>query len=131
MRVHLTNGKAPGRDGIAPEFIKYAGGTDVDENGNPVFCSIDFALCDVFNACIEHGEIPEYWISGKVVLLFKGGYPYNSGDWRGITLMSTLGKMFTKLLADKIMEFVEKYHLLSRGQNGSEDSDHAHNMYLT
>ena len=54
-----------------------------------------------------------------MTLLFKGGNtPDNPGDYRPITLLPIIGKLMTKIMANKIMEFCENKNILSRGQNG-------------
>ena len=39
-------------------------------------------------------------------------------DYRGITLLSVLGKLFTRLLNNRLDDWAEKYHIYIEAQNG-------------
>ena len=53
-----------------------------------------------------------------VVNLFKKGDKTDPGNYRGITLLNTVGKVFCKLLNDRIVGVLEKEHSISEGQAG-------------
>ena len=56
---------------------------------------------------MEYGLIPDYWRHGVLAQLYKNegsrGDPLN---YRGIALMSVLGKWFTKALATKLSNYM-------------------------
>ncbi|CAB1107046.1 unnamed protein product [Ectocarpus sp. CCAP 1310/34] len=61
---------------------------------------------------------PSRWREGVVVNLFKKGDKTDPGNYRGITLLNTVGKVFCKLLNDRIVGVLEKEHSISEGQAG-------------
>ena len=111
VRRKLSNGKASGLDKCPAELFKYAGSADKVSD-------IDKCLLLIFKECLEMCKIPHYWRKGVVTLLFKKGDRALPQNYRPITLLPVIGKIFTRLLSTKVMSFVEKHHILSRGQNG-------------
>ncbi|CAB1110533.1 unnamed protein product [Ectocarpus sp. CCAP 1310/34] len=66
----------------------------------------------------RHEYTPTRWREGVVVNLFKKGDKTDPGNYRGITLLNTVGKVFCKLLNDRIVGVLEKEHSISEGQAG-------------
>ena len=101
------NGKACGPDHIKNEFLK-----TLSEDG----------LCFVlkfFNKILDTGVIPEDWTIGVILPLFKDmGCPEDPGNYRGITLLSCLGKLFTAILNGRINKFMNEHGLLGNEQAG-------------
>ena len=92
MRVgELKNGKAPGRDEITGEMIKGGGDRLVDWI---------WKLCNMaFESCI----VPEDWRSAVIVPLYKGkGERNECKNYRGISLLSVVGKIYAGILIDKV-----------------------------
>ena len=50
--------------------------------------------------------------------LHKKGYTDDVCNYRGITLLSTFGKLFTKVLNDRLNVWAEKYHVYIETQTG-------------
>jgi exonuclease III len=92
----LSNGRATGGDGIPPEFLKYGGDGMVS------------ALHKMFNWILEVGHTPEQWGKALVVLLYKKGDTADPGNYRGISLLDVVGKVFTRLVAKRIEESVKE-----------------------
>ena len=90
----LKNGKATGGDGIPPEFLKYGGE------------HMARSLCDLFNCILNAGVTPAQWGKALVVLLYKKGDATDPGNYRGISLLDVVGKVYTKLVAARIEEVV-------------------------
>ena len=55
-------------------------------------------LCNLFNKIYEKGHFPENWSEGYVIPLHKKGSINEVDNYRAITLLSTLGKLFTRVL---------------------------------
>ena len=57
------------------------------------------SLCDelalLFNKILENGEIPEAWKHSFTIPIFKKGDRKVSDNYRGITLLSAVLKLFT------------------------------------
>ena len=79
----LISGKAAGKDEITGEMIKGGGDRVVDWI---------WRLC---NIAFESGVVPEDWRSAVNVPLYKGiGERTESKNYRGISLLSVVGKMY-------------------------------------
>jgi len=103
----MKNRKAGGPDDIVNEYIKY--GLD---KLLPVYLIF-------FNKVLETSEIPEDWVIGEIIPLYKGeGNIKDPVNYRGITLLSCLGKLFTSIINRRLTIFIETNSLLSENQTG-------------
>ena len=92
----LKVGKAPGICGIHAELLKAC--------GNAVLMSLHAVLCSLWN----RGIIAADWKRALVVPLWKGkGDRQGCNNYRGVTLLSVPGKVFARLLLDRV-----RHHLL-------------------
>ena len=86
-------GKAPGICGIHAELLK--------AGGDAVLMSLHVILCSAWNT----GIIPTDWKRGLVVPLWKGnGDRQDCSNYRGVTLLSVLGKVFAQIILDRIRQ---------------------------
>lgn len=103
----LSNNKAPGIDLIKNEFLM----------NSPV--SVVNLITSLFNLVINTGIIPTTWTIGVVKPIFKGkGSPHDVDNYRGITLLSCLGKLFTAILNDRIHTYLQYAGILGDEQAG-------------
>ena len=83
----LSNQKAVGIDGLANEYLK---------------ASLMFSLVNltkIFNLVLDSGIIPKNWAVGIIRPILKSnGQTDNPDNYRGITILSCLGKVITSLL---------------------------------
>ena len=79
---HLKNGKATGPDGPIGEILKAA------ESMVPF-------LVKYFNKLFKEGSFPIEWTKAIIVPLHKKGDPNDMDNYRGISLLSALSKVFT------------------------------------
>eukprot|EP00660_Eupelagonema_oceanica_P015280 gene15280-6738_t len=101
----LKAGKASGADGIVAELIKL---------GGEVFHG---RLLDLVLACWERGAVPAAWRDAVMVPLPKAKGDIRLCDsWRGISLLSVLGKVLAKIVAARLGGFAEG--LLTESSNG-------------
>ena len=91
----LRGGKAPGVDEIRPDYLK---ALDV------VGLSWLTRLC---NIAWTSGVVPLDWQTGVVVPLFKKGDRRVCSNYRGITLLSLPGKVFSGVLQRRVRRIVE------------------------
>ncbi|KAK3572306.1 hypothetical protein QTP86_030244 [Hemibagrus guttatus] len=91
----LLGGKAPGVDEIRPEYLK---SLDV------VGLSWLTRLC---NIAWQSGTVPLDWATGVVVPLFKKGDRRVCSNYRGITLLSLPGKVYSRVLERRVQPLVE------------------------
>lgn len=102
----LNNNKSGGPDLYLNELFKH---------GKYVLSSY---LLLLFNKIFEKGYFPEAWTEGFVIPLHKKGNINDVNNYRGITLLSTLGKLFTRLLNNRLCEWSEKYSVYVEAQAG-------------
>ncbi|KAK3561572.1 hypothetical protein QTP86_010655 [Hemibagrus guttatus] len=91
----LLGGKAPGVDEIRPEYLK---SLDV------VGLSWLTRLC---NIAWRSGTVPLDWVTGVVVPLFKKGDCRVCSNYRGITLLSLPGKVYSRVLERRVRPVLE------------------------
>ena len=89
-------GKAPGVDGVRAEMLK--------EGGVPV---VEW-LVRMFNICFVLSIVPVDWVGACIVPLYKGkGDVYECGNSRGISLLSVVGKVYGRVLINRIRDKTE------------------------
>ena len=64
------------------------------------------------------GHFPEEWSEGYIIPLHKKGSINEVENFRGITLLSTLGKLFSRTINNRLSEWAEKYFILIEAQAG-------------
>jgi hypothetical protein len=99
--------KAPGDDGMSSTVIK-----------NLPFTALQF-LVEIFNACLRIGFFPSAWKIGKIVPIAKPGKDSSSpANFRPITLLPIVGKIFEKTILYRFLDFVEDNQILRDQQFG-------------
>ena len=74
-------------------------------------------LASIFNYSIEHQIFPERWKLAIINPIPKVNEPKCLKDFRPISLLSTLSKIFEKLIADQMKEFLFGNELMSKFQS--------------
>jgi hypothetical protein len=100
------NGKAAGDDGCINEILKTGG----DE--------MKISLLLLFQKIWKEEKIPVDWARGVIIPIFKDGDRQNVDNYRGITLLSVVGKLYTSILNNRISEWLEKEKKLVEEQGG-------------
>ena len=62
--------------------------------------------------------IPKQWRQGLIVSLYKKGDVEDPGNYRGITLLNVVGKLFCKILNNRLVIRLESEKALHEGQAG-------------
>ena len=62
----------------------------------------------VFNLILDKSQFPEIWKIGYIVPIFKGEDSFDPSNYRGIAITSCLGKLFTLILNERSVAFLEK-----------------------
>ena len=91
----LSCGKASGRSGISPEILVYGG----PALHHQIFC----LFCRVW----ECGVVPGDWRDADIVPIPKKGDLSSCDNWRGISLLDVVGKLFARLLNDRLQSLAE------------------------
>ncbi|KAH7283626.1 hypothetical protein KP509_34G016600 [Ceratopteris richardii] len=98
----LKNGKAPGLDGLTKEFIL------------AFWSSLKSLLVDVCNEIWRDQKMPFSFKQGKIKLIPKVELPKPIGDWRPISMMNIIYKIFAKIFALRLKPFINKLVHLPR-----------------
>ena len=69
-------------------------------------------LSKIFNISVPSGTHPEKLKHAKVVPIFKKGSRLLISNYRPISFLSNLNKIFEKLMYKRIYAFLEKYNIL-------------------
>ena len=73
----------------------------------------------LFYIVLNTGHISELWAKGFIVpILRKKCSRENPDNYRGITIFSFMGKLFTSILNTRINDFLESYCILGEEQAG-------------
>lgn len=91
----LKYGKAPGHDKITTEMIKKMGGKGIT------------MLTKLFNKIWRKEEIPRDWEIGIIIPIYKKGDNKECKNYRGITLLSTVLKLFEQVINTRLKEMIE------------------------
>ena len=97
------NGKSAGVDGIQLELLKYSD------------AAVPY-LTDLCNMVWQQERAPADWKNGIIIPLPKKGDLSDCGNWRGITLLSVPGKLFSRVLLNRMQDAVDQ--LLRQQQAG-------------
>ena len=102
----LKFGKASGYDNYCNEMITALVKT------NPK------VLLKLFNDILQSSEVIPDWALGMIVPIHKDGPKLDAANYRGITLISCLGKLFLSILNNRLTIFAVENKLLSPAQLG-------------
>ena len=72
----------------------------------------------MFNVILDSGIFPDQWREGIIIPLHKKGDKNDANNYRGITLLSCLSKIFTSILNSIIVSFCEENNGISDAQFG-------------
>ena len=76
-------------------------------------------LSNLFNVIYDSGHFPSFWSDGHIVPIHKKKRFLNTAEnYRGITLLSKLGKLFTRILNERLSDRAENYHVYIEAQAG-------------
>ena len=102
----LANKKTPDHTGVSPHFIKQT----VTSLINPLF--------HIFNLSFSTGVVPAQLKIAKVIPIFKAGDKSSMDNYRPISLLSSFSKILEKLVALRLMNFLNNNDILSKWQFG-------------
>ena len=79
---------------------------------NGKYCSENKLNINI-NKILTTGVIPDSWTNGIILSLFRQkGSRSNVYNYRGITIMRCLGKLFTSIINIRLTKFVENFNLI-------------------
>ena len=109
--MNLDLSKASGRNCIPVVVLK---------NCEP---ELSYILAELFNKCLKESCFPDCWKVLSVVPVFKNvGEKSTAKNYRPVSLLSVVSKVFEKLLNNRIVDHLEKCGLFSDFQYGFRSS---------
>ena len=89
----LRNKKCPGLDGIPPQLLKLADIQDI--------------ILPILYQALDNGHTPHQWRHSGLLPFFKKGDRSCFANYRGISLMSLVGKLYNRVLLNRIRGKIE------------------------
>ena len=102
----LDANKAPDLFGISVKIVKLGGYV------------MDNIISHLFNMSIEHGKFPTFLQNAKVIPCHKDDSRLEMSNYRPISLLPTISKIFEKLMYARLIEFINKHNILYEYQFG-------------
>ena len=103
----LKNNKACGEDLVINEYIKSTTNTFID------------IYEQLFNIIFETGIVPDNWLMGNIKPIYKNkGDKMDPKNYRPITILSCLGKLFTAVLSERLTKYSDDFFILNENQCG-------------
>lgn len=104
--MKLDSTKATGTDGLGPRVLKMA-------------CNIlSPTIAMLINKSLDQGIFPSQLKCAKVFPIFKGGTKSDPSNYRPISILPTISKIFEKHINQHLMGYLNKYKLIHEGQSG-------------
>ena len=73
----------------------------------------------LFNLILENGIVPSDWVKGNFIPIYKNkGNKNEPNNYRPITLLSCIGKLFTSIINSRLTNFLEENRILNETQSG-------------
>ena len=107
---NLNSEKAEGPEGLPVQFYK-----DANE-------CISVFLCELFNACVQIGFFPSALKLAKVIPIYKGEDHCSPNNYRPISLLSPISKIFETLISKRLNKYLEEQKILVDEQLGFRKS---------
>jgi hypothetical protein len=102
----LQEGKAMGLDEISAKLLKCAASVISD------------SLCNLFNCSIATGVFPDDWKIAKVKPLHKGDPKDILNNYRQISVLSAVSKIFERIVYDQLQAYLNENGLIYDKQSG-------------
>ena len=102
----ITGKKACGPDGLGGGLLKSC------------FNTIFLFLCTIFNSLYNASLYPIEWTNSITFMLFKKGQKKDPNNYRSISLLNILSKVFSGILHNRLMVWCTKENIFSNFQFG-------------
>ena len=104
--AEINSKKATGSDGIPGYILKITADTIAPE------------ISRLFSECMMQGIFPDTLKIAKILPIHKGNAKDIPTNYRPISLLPTLGKIFEKIIASRFLKFLDKHNILTKSQFG-------------
>ena len=106
IKTSKISNKATGTDKISSRLLKDA--ADI----------IAGSLTDLFNRSLSASTFPSLWKSGRVTAIFKSGERCNPNNYRPITILPVISKIFQSAIHNQLYAYLNENKLISSNQFG-------------
>ena len=103
--------KLPNHNCNTPDLIPYAVLKNCADTISPV-------LTELYRLSLDSGQLPTLWKTSTVIPLHKKGKVNDPLNYRPISLTSVICRVFERILADSISEYLNSNNLFSPSQFG-------------
>ena len=79
---------------------------------------ISHKLSLMFNNCINNGIYPNVLKTAKVIPIFKTGNRSDPGNYRPISILSDVNKIYEELILSRVNGYLKSKNILSNTQYG-------------
>ena len=116
--TQMKNGKAPGPDGVKIEVLKAGSEESVK------------ILPKIYNKELLTQKIPTYWKNATIILLHKKGSKSEVKNYRPISLMSHIYKLYMKIIKNRIERTLNENQPPEQAayRTGYSTTDHLHTI---
>ena len=107
-KLNLAKAKsAPGNDGITYSLLQKSPDILISK------------IIEILNFCLLIGYFPQQWKVAKVVMVPKPGKDHTvPKNYRPISLLPAIAKIFERLICDRLVNFLEHKNILNKFQAG-------------
>ena len=107
---------------IASKSMKPGKASGIDNLSNEMICAFFETYPNItlilFNNILDNNTAIQEWTKGIITAIHKKGSKSDPDNYRGISLLSCLGKFFTITMYNRLLEFCMKNKILSPTQLG-------------
>ena len=103
---NMQMGKSTGLDKISTKLLKLAGDTIIE------------SLLKIFNLSLKTGIFPDDWKLAKVTPIHKSEDKTLCENYRPISVISNVAKIFEKLVCKQLNTFLENNSIIAKNQSG-------------
>ena len=101
---NLKQGKSAGPDKIPTAILKDAA---------EFLCK---PLTMIFNSSLRLGTFPDRWKIARITPIYKSGAKDDTNNYRPISILSVLSKLFEKIAHDQLIDFLQSNKKLTQNQ---------------
>ena len=114
----LDTNKAYGHDAVSPKMLIEASN------------QLSYPLCKLFNLSLCYNKYPSTWKIANVVPIFKKNDPKKVENYRPISLLCCISKLFEKCIYKYLHNYIVDHNILSSHQSGFRKGDSTLNQLL-
>ena len=115
----LNTNKSTGLDGIGPTVLKQCGDYIIT------------GITSIINNSITQGIFPDTLKNAYVLPIHKGGSKLDLNNYRPISILPTISKVFERFIAGQLQTYFEETDILHKKQSGFRQSHSCHTALIS